>query len=180
MPDRRNVISYIAMSLDGYIAGPGDDISFLSMVEKEGEDYGYADFMKTVDTIFLGRRTYDKVKETGFGYPGDKEVYIISHDTGFGDKALKYYSGPLKSLISDLRNRQGRNIYCDGGSEVLNQLLQDDLIDEFFISVIPVILGDGIRLFRDGHPALNLQLVSAREFDTGLVQLHYIRAENQQ
>lgn len=180
MPYPRSVISYIAMSLDGYIARPDDDISFLSRVEKEGEDYGYSEFMKTVDTVILGRRTYEKIKETGFGYPGDKEVYIITHNTGFGDEALKYYSGPLKNLISDLRNRQGRNIYCDGGSEVLNQLLQDDLIDEFFISVIPVILGDGILLFRDGRPALNLQLVSAREFDTGLVQLHYIRADNQQ
>ncbi len=168
------------MSLDGYIAGPDDDISFLSMVEKEGEDYGYADFMKTVDTIFLGRKTYDKIKETGFEYPREKEVYIISHSTSFGDNALKYYSGPLKILISNLRNRQGGNIFCDGGSDVLNQLLQDNLVDEFFISVIPVILGDGIRLFKAGRPALNLQLVSAKEFDTGLVQLHYIRAESQQ
>jgi dihydrofolate reductase len=178
MPYHRNVISYIAMSLDGFIAGPDDDISFLSMVEKEGEDYGYADFMKTVDTIFLGRRTYDKVRETGFEYPREKEIYIISHSTGFGDKALKYYSGPLKSLISDLRKREGKDIFCDGGSEVLNQLLQDDLIDEFYISIIPVILGDGIRLFKDGYPALDLQLVSAKQFDTGLVQLHYIKAES--
>lgn len=168
------------MSLDGYIAGPNDNISFLSMVEKEGEDYGYADFMKTVDTIFLGRRTYDKVKEMGFEYPREKEVYIISHSASFGDKALKHYSGPLKSLISDLRKREGKDIFCDGGSEVLNQLLQDNLIDEFYISVIPVILGDGIRLFRDGRPVLNIKLVSAREFDTGLVQLHYIKAESRQ
>ncbi len=51
MPNRRNVVSYIAMSLDGYIAKPDDDISFLSKVEKEGEDYGYSEFIKTVDTI---------------------------------------------------------------------------------------------------------------------------------
>jgi dihydrofolate reductase len=179
MPYRRHVILYIAISLDGYIAKPDDDISFLSRVEKEGEDYGYSEFMKTVDTIILGRRTYDKIKDIGFGYPKDKEVYIISHHTGIEDKALKYYSGPLGSLITNLRNEQGRNIFCDGGSEVINQLLQDNLIDEFFISIIPVILGDGIRLFRDGRPELDLKLTSTREFDSGLVQLHYVRIENQ-
>lgn len=180
MPYHRNVISYIAMSLDGYIAKPDEDISFLSRVEKEGEDYGYSEFLTTVDTIILGRRTYDKIKDIGFGYPKDKEVYIISHNVSFEDKALKYYSGPLKSLITKLRNEQGKNIFCDGGSDVLTQLLSDNLIDEFIISIIPVILGDGIRLFRDGRPELDLQLVSTREFDTGLVQLHYVRIEIQQ
>ena len=55
----RKVILYIACSLDGYIAQPNDDLSFLSIVEKEGEDYGYADFIKKVDTVVLGRKTYD-------------------------------------------------------------------------------------------------------------------------
>jgi dihydrofolate reductase len=175
MPFHRNVISYIAMSLDGYIAGPGDDISFLSRVEREGEDYGYSGFLNTVDTIILGRRTYEKVKDIGFGYPNDKEVYIITHNIGSEDTTLKYYSGPLKTLISDLRLKPGRRIFCDGGSDVLNQLLQDNLIDEFIISIIPVVLGEGIRLFRDGRPELDLKLVSTRDFDSGLVQLHYAR-----
>jgi len=82
MPYPRNLISFIAISLDGYIAKPDGDISFLSRVEKEGEDYGYAGFMNTVDTIILGRRTYDKIKDIGFGYPEDKEVYIISQSSG--------------------------------------------------------------------------------------------------
>ena len=175
MSYHRNVISYIAISLDGYIAKPDGDISFLSRVEKEGVDYGYSDFLKTVDTIILGRRTYDKIKDIGFGNPEDKEIYIISHNTGSEDNNLKYYSGPLKNLISGIRNEQGKNIFCDGGSDILTQLLYDNLIDEFVISIIPVILGDGIRLFRDGRPELDLKLISSREFDTGLVQLHYIR-----
>jgi len=180
MPYPRNLISFIAISLDGYIARPDGDISFLSRVEKEGEDYGYTSFMNTVDTIILGRRTYDKIKDIGFGYPEDKEVYIISHNPGSENNNLKYYSGPLKNLISGIRNKQGKSIFCDGGADVLNQLLRDNLIDEFIISIIPVILGDGIRLFRDGRPELDLQLVSTREFDTGLVQLHYVRIEIQQ
>lgn len=82
MPYPRNLISYIAISLDGYIAKPDGDISFLSRVEKEGEDYGYAGFMNTVDTIILGRKTYDKIKDIGFGYPEDKEIYITSQSSG--------------------------------------------------------------------------------------------------
>lgn len=175
MSYHRNVVSYIAVSLDGYIAGPDGDISFLSGVEREGEDYGYSAFMNTVDTIILGRRTYDKVKDIGFGYPGDKEVYIITHSVGADETTLKYYSGPLKNLISDLRQEPGKSIFCDGGADVLNQLLQDNLIDEFIISIIPVILGEGVRLFRDGRPGLDLKLVSSRDFDSGLVQLHYTR-----
>lgn len=69
------VILYIAMSLDGCIAKSDGDISFLSLVEKEGEDYGYSDFLKTIDTVIVGRKTYDKVMAMGYEYPyPDKQI----------------------------------------------------------------------------------------------------------
>ena len=65
--------------MDGYIAQPNDDLSFLSIVEQEGQDYGYADFVKTVDTVIVGRKTYDKVIAMGFEFPhADKDAYIIT------------------------------------------------------------------------------------------------------
>jgi dihydrofolate reductase len=75
----RKLVLYIAMSLDGYIAAENDDLSFLSAVEQEGEDYGYAEFINTIDTIILGRKTYDKVISMGHPYPmhGEK-VYVIT------------------------------------------------------------------------------------------------------
>jgi len=170
----RKVILYISMSLDGYIARQDGDISFLSSIEQKYQDYGYADFNKTVDTVIVGRKSYDKVLSMGFKYPHtDKDVYIISrtHHTNFG--SFKYYSGSLKTLISELKSRPGKNIYCDGGSLIVNELLKEDLIDEFIISIIPIILGDGIELFTRGRSEVKLRLTDCKKFETGLVQIHY-------
>lgn len=175
MTGERKVISYVAMSLDGYIAKQDGDISFLSAVEKEGEDYGYAEFMQTIDTIIVGRRTYDKILSIGFEYPDDKEVYIITHNGIPDNNRLKFHSGPLRNLVSELKTRRGKNIFCDGGSEIINQLLSESLIDEFIISVIPAILGDGIPLFKGKRQEMNIKLVNTRSFVTGLVQLHYVK-----
>lgn len=171
----RKLISYVAMSLDGFIAKPDGDISFLSIVEKEGEDYGYAEFIKTIDTIIVGRKTYDKILDIGFNYPLDKDIYVISRNIKKDQGRIKTYSGSLRYLVSDLRKTSGRNIFCDGGSEIVNELLQDNLIDEFIISIIPVVLGEGILFFKEKRPELKLELINCQKFDTGLVQLHYVR-----
>lgn len=166
------------MSLDGYIAKSDGDISFLSKVEKEGEDYGYSDFIKTIDSIIVGRKTYDKALSLGFEYPDqDKDIYVITRTLKPDHGKLKYYSGPLNNLISELKNKHGSNIFCDGGSEIINELLHYNLIDEFIISIIPIILGDGISLFKNGRPRLNLKLVNCEKFGTGLVQLHYVKLD---
>ncbi|HMS32971.1 MAG TPA: dihydrofolate reductase family protein [Ignavibacteria bacterium] len=177
MTSERKVILYIAMSLDGYIAKPDDDLGFLSIVEKEGEDYGYGEFIKTVDTVIIGRKTYDKVisMDTGFPY-ARKDVFVITGTSVSDTDALKFYSGKLKSLITKIKSQKGKNIFCDGGAETVNGLLNDDLIDEFIISIIPVLIGDGKKLFKDGRPEHRLKLISTKHFDTGLVQLHYKRA----
>jgi dihydrofolate reductase len=178
MIDKRKVISYIAMSLDGYIAKTDGDISFLSKVEKKGEDYGYSDFIKTIDTIIVGRKTYEKTLSLGFEYPGDKNIFVITRNVKPSHGRINYYSGSLSKLVSELRNKNGKNIFCDGGSEIINELLHDNLIDEFIISIIPLILGDGISLFKNGNPQLNLKLINCEKFDKDLVQLHYTRIEN--
>ena len=173
MPDR-NLILYIAMSIDGYIADKNEDLTFLSLVEKEGEDYGYSEFVKSVDAIIIGRKTFDKVKQMGFEYPhADKYVYIISRTEKAAIGNFKYYTGSLAKLVADLKKKPGKNIYCDGGAEIVNALLNDALIDEVIISVIPTFLGGGIRLFKDGRPTQNLQLVGSKTFEKGLCQLHY-------
>lgn len=175
----RKVILYIAMSLDGYIADANDDLSFLLMVEQEGEDYGYSDFVKTIDTIIIGRKTYEKVISMGYDYPHtDKEVYIITRTKRPQSGVFKYYSGDLKELVLRLKSQQGKNIYCDGGAEIAHELLKSRLIDEFIISVIPIFLGGGTRLFKDGRSEQKLKLLSTKRFNKGLVQLHYIVADN--
>ena len=175
----RNLILYIATSLDGYIAKPNDDLEFLSIVEQEGQDYGYADFIKTIDSVIVGRKTYDKVISMGFDFPhADKDTYIITRTKRPNIGSVKFYSGDLKSLVVKLKSEKGKNIFCDGGSEIVNELLKDNLIDEFIISVIPILVGNGIKLFKDERPELKLELVSAKSFEKGLIQLHYKRANH--
>lgn len=170
----RRVILYIATSLDGYIAKPNDDLSFLSIVKKEGEDYGYADFVKSVDTVILGRKTYDWVITQVPEFPhADKNSFVITRTARQRIGKTKFYTGKLKDLITTLKAEQGKNIFIDGGAEIVNELLKEKLIDEFMISVIPVLLGSGTKLFKDGRPEQRLELIKTKTFDTGLVQLHY-------
>lgn len=175
----RKVILYIAASLDGYIAKPNDDLEFLSIVEQEGQDYGYAEFIKTVDAVIVGRKTYDKVISMGFDFPhADKDAYVITRTPSPDLGSVKFYTGDLKSLVDKLKSENGKNIFCDGGAEIVNELLKNDLIDEFIISIIPILVGNGTKLFKDGRPEQKLELVSAKSFDKGLTQLHYKRVSS--
>jgi dihydrofolate reductase len=174
----RKLSLFIATSLDGYIAKPNDDLGFLKLVEKEGEDYGYAEFTANIDTIILGRRTYDWVlREIGTSHydNGERNVYVITRTERQSVGKTKFYTGDLTELVQHLKSETGKNIYCDGGAEIVNELLKSDLIDEFIVSIVPVLLGDGTKLFKDGRPEQQLELVKTKTFDTGLIQLHYKR-----
>ncbi len=174
----RKISLFIATSLDGYIAKPDDDLSFLRLIEKEGEDYGYAEFTNTIDTVIVGRRTYDYVlEEIGPSHydNGQRDVYVITRTERPQVGRTIFYTGDITELVKRLKSEKGKNIYCDGGAEIINELLKHDLIDEFIISVIPVLLGDGIKLFKDGRPEQRLEFITAKTFETGLIQLYYRR-----
>lgn len=172
--NNRKVILYIAASLDGYIAKDGDDLSFLSVVEQEGEDYGYRQFMNTVDTMILGRKTYDWVVGQVGSFPDEgKTVYVITQTPRKPVGNTFFYAGSPQTLIATLKNQPGQNIFINGGAQLVNSLLQHGLIEEFIISVIPVLLGNGIKLFTAGQPEQGLHLLACRQYTTGLVQLHY-------
>lgn len=174
----RQLCLFIATSLDGYIAKPNDDLSFLKLVEKPGEDYGYAEFTNTIDTIIIGRKTYDYVvREIGASHyeNGERDVYVITRQERQPIGRTIFYSGSLPELVERLKQQNGKNIYCDGGAEVINELLKHYLVDELIISIIPILLGEGTRLFQDGRPEQMLQLAGVKTFETGLTQLHYKR-----
>lgn len=172
----RKVKLFIAMSLDGFIAGKNDDISWLSMVEKEGEDYGYAKFMESIDTYIIGRKTYDVIlKMSGGVLPQavDYKCYVISRQKQKEHNGIEFYSGEISQLIENIRSNPGKDIYCDGGAEIINLLLAKNLIDECTISIIPIILGEGIKLFIGSTPKRLLHAHKPVYFDTGLIQLKY-------
>jgi dihydrofolate reductase len=170
----RNVVLFIAMSLDGYIADENQDIGFLGLVKKDGEDYGYEAFSKTTDVVILGRKTWDKLVSFNIPnpYPG-KKVYVISKSKTGTEGEAGFYNGDLTELIESIRLNDGKDIHIDGGSEIVRSLLEKKLIDKLILSVIPVLLGNGIPLFRPSFVKQNLRLVNTKSFSTGLVQLHY-------
>ena len=101
----RKIKLFIAASLDGYIAQTNDDLSFLKLVEQEGEDYGYAAFTSTIDTIVIGRKTYDYVvKEIGASHydNGERDVYVITRTARPNSGKIKFYTGNLKNLVTQL------------------------------------------------------------------------------
>ena len=171
----RKVIVYIAASVDGYIAAPGDDLSFLSLVEKTGEDYGYAAFIETVDTVVMGRKTYEWIMQQVPEYVHqEKENFVITRTPRPAEGKVHFYTGDLPQLVHDLKAKEGKTIFIDGGAEVVNTLLQQNLVDEIILSLVPVLLGDGVRLFQRGFPQQLLQLKQTKTFESGLVQLHFV------
>jgi dihydrofolate reductase len=165
------------MSLDGFIATKDDDITFLNVADKEGEDYGYAEFTSGIDTYIIGRKTYDKVLSMVGHLPQAKQFncYVITRQEREPEHGITFYSGDIEDLIKSIRSTPGKNIYCDGGGEIIKLLMERDLIDEYIVSVIPTLLGEGKRLFIGGTSSFRLEAFPPKFFDTGLVQLRYVR-----
>jgi len=175
MPHRPLTL-YIAASLDGYIARPDGDISWLSIVEAPPEDYGYADFIHTVDTIVIGRKTYDKVLSFGIPWPhAGRKCYVLSRTRSGSDENVEFFGGDIGELIARIRREPGLGIYCDGGADLVHELARRDLIDRYVISFIPVLLGEGIALFKSGRPGQALRQIRSQAYPSGLVQVAYER-----
>ncbi len=172
----RKVILYIAQSIDGFIEDSDGAIDFLDCVAKEGEDYGYEEFNKTIDTIIVGRKTYQKVLQMGFPYhPDKKKVYVISRQKKEDFDNVCFFNGNITELVEQLKTNPGKNIYCDGGAEIVRLLLKNNLIDEIILSIIPTILGTGKRLFEEISVKSNFITAKTQTFDTGLIQIHWIK-----
>lgn len=167
-PMQRSV--FIATSLDGYIARPDGALDWLRIVERPGEDYGYAEFAATCDALVIGRRTYDTV--LGFdSWPYDgKRVIVMTHRRLAARHGEEGFDGSAEELVSRLAAEGTRRLYLDGGA-VIRQFLAADLLDDLTISIIPIVLGAGTPLF--GGTEHGLVLEGVAQFDSGLVQLRY-------
>ena len=170
----RRIKLYIATSLDGYIARPDGGIDWLAT---EG-DYGYARFYDSIDTVVMGRRTYETALSFGdYPYP-DKTGYVFSRArAGAIDENVTYLSEDVEQFARDLRHRPGRDIWLVGGGELARAFFEKNLIDELDLFVHPVLLGSGIPLFVFRTGDLKLRLLRCQSWDNGLVELHYERAD---
>lgn len=172
--NRKNVL-YIAVSLDGMIAREDGSIDWLDEFEGEG-DNGYSAFYQTVDTVILGRSTYEHVKILIPVFPyQDKTCYVFTRTPGsYQDEHVTFINEGAKAFTDRLKLDKGLNIWIAGGAELVNAFMKEDAIDEFIITVIPVVLGSGIPLFHELTNETKLRLIGMKQFGQA-VQLHYVR-----
>lgn len=177
----RKVILGFGISLDGYIARRNGDLDFLTM-DKEGEAV-MADFFSKVDTTIMGRKTaavWAKMRKRGEipDTPG-MATYVISRRWKPGKReGFEVVNGPLAAFVRKLKRRAGKDIYLGGGGELARSFLQDDLVDELFIGVGPMLLGDGIPAFPGRFPQRDFRLTECKSYSNGSVGLRYERKRN--
>lgn len=173
MTQNRNVVLFIASSLDGYIATKEESLEWLYKVEGEG-DNGFSQFYDTVDTVLMGKKSYDWIMKQDlqqFPYE-NKNCYVFTRSLARNTENVQFVNPDITDFIHVLKSQPGKNIWLVGGGELLHSFIQKNLVDELIITVAPTIIGRGIRLFREGDYQLDLSLKGTRNFNQ-FVELHY-------
>lgn len=170
---------YIATSLDGFIARENGDLDWLTgnhEGESGSEDYGFEEFMDSVDVVIMGRNTYEVVLSFGQWPYGNKRVVVLSSKLAqVSDnlpKTVEVKSGSLPELVQDLRQSGARHLYIDGG-KTIQGFLNAGLVQEIIITRIPVLIGQGIPLFGPTTKDVKLQHIETRSYPNGYVQSKY-------
>jgi dihydrofolate reductase len=170
---------FVATSLDGYIARSDGNLDWLDSAQKTipaGEDCGYQALMQTVDVLVMGRKTYEKVLSFGAWPYGQQRVIVLSSNPlTFPDDipdTVSHCCDAPQTLCSQLSADGVNHIYIDGGNTI-QRFLAAGLVDELTITVIPVLLGDGISLFGSLQSDIELSCVETTQYEFGFVQLKY-------
>ncbi|WP_125982639.1 dihydrofolate reductase family protein [Loigolactobacillus iwatensis] len=162
----RQVQFYGAISLDGYLATRENEMQWL-FDTKGGESANTAEFMVQVDTTIMGRKTYAVTKKLMNNAPlfPDKTNYVLSRTRQGKETDAIYTRKSPVTLVQQLRQRAGANIWIVGGGQIVADLVAADLIDAWWIQVAPVLLRDGIRFFPKGDYATRLDVVAVKQYD---------------
>jgi dihydrofolate reductase len=173
----RKIIVYIATSADGYIARPDGGVEWLDRPRPRG-NYGMGTFLKSIDTILWGRKTYDVALRftggQGVGVGSRVKNYVFSRRPPKSHTAdVEFTREPIKTFTKRLRATPGKNVWMMGGAALIGSFLDAGEIDEFMIYVVPTFIGEGIPLIAPRHRLVPLRLLSTRYFTDGVVELHY-------
>jgi dihydrofolate reductase len=178
MVERSNKV-FIATSIDGYIADRNGGLDWLNEVPNpDGIDMGYGEFIKGIDAVVMGRKTFETVCGFDIDWPYTVPVFVISNSlksipvkySGFAELV----SGSLREILDLIHKKDYNNLYIDGGTTIQG-FLREDLIDEMTITTIPVLLGGGARLFSDLPDELKFELAESKVFLGQIVQNCYTR-----
>ena len=167
----RKVILGLAVSLDSFIEGPNGEYDWCFT----DQDYGFSDFFKRVDTIFVGRKTYEMslgLEGAGAGFPKFKE-YIFSTTLDKVKEGATLIKGDIKTQIEKIKKEKGKDIWLFGGAGLTTSLMNLELVDELSLAVHPILLGGGKPLFNNIKDRIKLTLVDTKTYSTGLVSLTY-------
>lgn len=175
----RTTTLYIATSLDGYIADTQNSVDWIGGQDSSVELLDtYTPFIQDIDTIIMGKKTYDQITtELSVGnwpYP-NATTYVLTHNTELKDTPdIKYRNTDICQLVDNLKQQEGKGIWICGGAEIVNRLRAKDMIDIYHITLIPVLLGGGKRLFEATDNRTHLQLIRTQHYN-GIVELIYKR-----
>jgi dihydrofolate reductase len=168
----RKIILGLAVSLDSFIEGPNEEYDWCFT----DQDYGMSDFFKRVDSMFIGRKSYELTQSMGDtalgGFPKLKE-YIFSTTLKDVKQGAKIINGNIDAEVKKIKSETGKDIWLFGGASLTTSLLNLGLIDELWLSVHPVILGSGKPLFTNIKNRISLTLAQSKTYSTGLVSLTY-------
>lgn len=177
LPSNVELHVFLGLSLDGCIAGEQGDLSWMEVCAAESPaDTGYDALMAQVDTLLLGRRTYDAVMAFGAWPFVGKRVRVLTRRSLVPRHGECACGGPLREVLAKLAVEGARRIYIDGG-DVVRQALAQGLVNEMTLSWLPVVLGRGTRLFETGLPGSAWKLAGSRQFGSGMVQARYRRSD---
>ena len=167
----RKIILGLAVSLDGFIEGPNGEYDWCFT----DQDYGMSGFFKRVDTLFMGRKTYEMslaINGNGGGFPKMK-TYVFSNTMEKVKDDAILITGDIKKRITEIKNEEGKDIWLFGGASLTSSLMNEELIDEISLAVHPIILGGGKPLFNNINRRIKLNLTDTKTYSTGLVALIY-------
>ena len=161
----------VAVTLDGFIEGPNGEIDWCLT----DEDYGITEFLASCDALVVGRKSFDVMLQfEPTPYP-DKTIYVFSRSLKSNLSNVVVLQGNVAEHITKLKSQSGKDIFLYGGTDLIEQCMQNALVDEFALSIHPTLLGGGKPLFQNLRERVNLKLVDTKTFKSGLVQLIYER-----
>ena len=174
----RKISLFIAMSLDGYIADNKGSVDWLNGQGNDNENIdSYSKFVKDIDTIIMGWNTYHQIVtelSVNEWVYNDFTTYVITHKEPTSSKKIRFVNSDPCDLIKCLKEEDGKNIWICGGANLVQQLVNENLIDIYYITVIPTLLGSGIRLFENANQEIKLRLLNTQSYN-GMTDLIYIR-----
>jgi len=169
---RPRVSAFLALSLDGFIAGEGGDLAWLTPFGGDSqEETGYAGLMASADTLLMGRNSYDTVSAFPEWPYGDKPVVVLTHRPAAPRDRVSFLRGALPQVLDTLWQAGSRHLYLDGG-DLVRQGLQARVVDELTLFWVPITLGAGVSLFSGALPD-RLAPVSSTLLPSGLVRVVY-------